>query len=205
MAADPRIEQFKKMAEADPGNELGHFSLGKTYLELGDYANALPSFRRTVELAPQNSRAYYLLALAQKGAGDRDAAVETLRKGYDVATARGDMMPRKDMAALMQTLGMEPPADAATQPAAAVSPAASTAGGPTITCSRCGQARPKMAERPFKGQLGERVWAEVCQPCWQEWIPMGTKVINELRLNFADPRAAEAYDQHMKEFLNLDQ
>ena len=33
---------------------------------------------------------------------------------------------------------------------------------------------------------------------------MGTKVINELRLNFADPRHAQLYDQHMKEFLNLE-
>ena len=30
-----RIEQFKKMAEADPTNELGHFSLGRAYLPIG--------------------------------------------------------------------------------------------------------------------------------------------------------------------------
>ncbi|HOA73198.1 MAG TPA: Fe(2+)-trafficking protein [Phycisphaerae bacterium] len=210
MADDPRIQQFKKMTEADPDNELGHFSLGKIYLEVGEYSQAVDSLRRAVELAPTNSRAYYLLALAQKGAGQRDAAIETLRKGYDVANERGDLMPRKDMVALMKTLGVEPPAEEA--PAASTSAAAASAAstpaageaGQTITCRRCGQTKPKMAERPFKGPLGERVWAEVCQTCWQEWIPMGTKVINEFRLNFADPRSAEVYDQYMKEFLNLD-
>lgn len=203
MADDPRIEQFKKMTESDPQNELGHFSLGKTYLELGDYAQASASLQRTIELSPQHSRAYYLLALAQKGANDRDAAIATVQKGYQVATERGDLMPRRDMAALMKTLGLEPPVEETPAPVAAA-PAASAAGGATITCRRCGQAKPKMAERPFKGALGERVWAEVCHSCWQEWIPMGTKVINELRLNFADPRAAETYDQYMKEFLSLE-
>jgi Fe-S cluster biosynthesis and repair protein YggX len=213
MVEDPRIEQFIKMTEADPNNELGHFSLGKAYLELGDYQRAVPPLRRTVELAPQNSRAYYLLALAQKGADDRAGAIETLWKGYDVDTSRGDLMPRKDMIALMKTLGVTPPAEDVAPPATGAAPAAVTptavAGGQgppgqTITCRHCGQVKPKMAERPFKGPLGEQVWAEVCQACWQEWIPMGTKVINELRLNFADPRAAEAYDHYMKEFLNLD-
>lgn len=209
---DARIAQFKKMTEADPNNELGHFSLGKAYLEMGDYAQAATSLQRAVELSDQNSRAYYLLAMAQKGTGDAEAARETVQKGYDVATARGDLMPRKDMVGLMQTLGMPVPADAtdAASTASAASTAASAAavaapeGADTITCRRCGQVAPKMAERPFKGPLGERVWAEVCQPCWQEWIPTGTKVINELRLNFADPKHAEAYDQYMKEFLNLE-
>ena len=201
MAEDPRIAQFRKMTESDPGNELGHFSLGKTYLEIGEYQQAVPSLRRVVELAPQNSRAYYLLALALKGSGDREAAIQTLRAGYEVATSRGDLMPRKDMVALMKTLGVTPPAEEA---APAGIPAAAVAGAESISCHRCGGTKPKMAERPFKGPLGERIWREVCQDCWREWIPMGTKVINELRLNFADPRHAETYDQYMKEFLQLD-
>jgi Fe-S cluster biosynthesis and repair protein YggX len=201
---DPRIVQFKKMTESDPDNELGHFSLGKAYLDMGDFAQAVPSLRRAVELAPQNSRAYHLLAVAQKGAQDRDGAAETLRKGYEVATARGDMMPRKDMIALMQAMGLPLPGGAEEAAGGAVENAAATASGVTITCRRCGQARPKMTERPFKGPLGERIWAEVCQGCWSQWLPMGTKVINELRLNFSDPRSGETYDQYMKEFLNLD-
>jgi len=204
MPDDARIAQFRKMTESDPENELGHFSLGKTFLEQGDYMQAVPPLRRTVELAPQNSRAYYLLALAQKGADDREGAVETLRKGYEVATARGDNMPRNDMAALMKTLGVAPPIDEPPAPPAAAGQPTRTVGGPKVTCRRCGQVKPKMSERPFKGPLGEQVWAEICQTCWQEWIPMGTKVINELRLDFADPRHAQIYDQYMREFLSLD-
>ncbi|CAA9413769.1 MAG: hypothetical protein AVDCRST_MAG64-2478, partial [uncultured Phycisphaerae bacterium] len=32
---DTRIEQFRKMASDDPGNELGHFSLGRALLDAG--------------------------------------------------------------------------------------------------------------------------------------------------------------------------
>ncbi len=46
--------------------------------------------------------------------------------------------------------------------------------------------------------------ATVCNTCWQEWVGMGTKVINELRLPMYDPVAQETYDKHMVEFLSLD-
>ena len=57
--------------------------------------------------------------------------------------------------------------------------------------------------RPFKGPLGEKILATVCQSCWKEWVGMGTKVINELRLPLSDPQAQKVFDQHMMEFLNL--
>jgi Fe-S cluster biosynthesis and repair protein YggX len=60
-----------------------------------------------------------------------------------------------------------------------------------------------MAERPFKGPLGEAVWANVCGECWREWIGMGTKVINELGLQLSSPRGQQVYDEHMREFLQL--
>ncbi len=63
-ASDPRIEQFRKMAEADPSNELGHFSLGRACLDAGDFPQAIQSFQRTLELNPNIAKAYQLLAAA---------------------------------------------------------------------------------------------------------------------------------------------
>ena len=37
---DARIEQFRNMTEADPNNELGHFSLGRAMLDSGNPAEA---------------------------------------------------------------------------------------------------------------------------------------------------------------------
>ena len=55
----------------------------------------------------------------------------------------------------------------------------------------------------FKGAKGQEIVDKICATCWREWIPMGTKVINELRLPLSDPMAQKMYDQHMMEFLNL--
>ena len=60
-----RIDQFKKMATDDPNNELGHFSLGRAYLEAGIYDNAATSFERVIEINPNpwlDNRAEFAMA-----------------------------------------------------------------------------------------------------------------------------------------------
>ena len=57
-----RIAQFRKMANDDPDNELGHYRLGQLLMEAGQYDEAAQSFRRTLELSPQFSKVYQLLA-----------------------------------------------------------------------------------------------------------------------------------------------
>lgn len=196
---DERIEQFKKMAEADPQNEMGHFSLGKAYGDAGRFAEAIAPLKRTLELNPTYSKAYQLLGEAQAKTGDKVSALRTLETGFKVADERGDRMPRDAMAALIKELGGAVPAPARRSTAAAVASAESG----DFHCSRCGRPNGRMPERPFKGELGERVWANVCQTCWREWVGMGTKVINELGLQLADPRAQRIYDENMIEFLQL--
>ena len=73
-----------------------------------------------------------------------------------------------------------------------------------FSCIRCGRPDQQIEKAPFKGALGEKVHANVCKGCWQEWIGMGTKVINEMGLSLASPEAQTAYDQQMVEFLGLD-
>ena len=47
------------------------------------------------------------------------------------------------------------------------------------------------------------IYNSTCADCWREWIGMGTKVINEMRLPLSDPQAQKIFDQQMIEFLNL--
>ena len=56
-----RIDQFRKMAEADPTNVLGHYSLGQAFLEAGQNDSAAASLERALELDPNLSRTYQLL------------------------------------------------------------------------------------------------------------------------------------------------
>lgn len=72
-------------------------------------------------------------------------------------------------------------------------------------CSRCGQKGPRLERPPIPGQTGQDVWESVCRRCWSEWQQMEVMVINELRLNFMDPGAQKVLDQHLRQFLLLDE
>ena len=191
-----RIEQFKKMASDDPNNELGHFSLGRAYLEAGIYDNAASSFQRVLEINPNMSRAYQLLGTALLRQNEKDKAVHYLTEGVKIAHERGDMMARNDIVKMLQEAG-------AAVPELKKAEADRPAGEGEVLCSRCGRIGPRLPEPPFSNALGKEIQEKTCAPCWREWIGMGTKVINEMRLPLSDPQAQKIFDQHMIEFLNL--
>ncbi|MFM8640453.1 MAG: Fe(2+)-trafficking protein [Planctomycetota bacterium] len=198
-AAD-RIAQFEKMASADPTNEMAHFSLGKAYLDSGRHAEAARSFERCVELAPDMSKAFQLAGQAMLGAGWADKAVDILNRGYETAARKGDLMPRNAIADLLRSIGREPPRLAPEVDAAAER--ARAAGG--FVCQRTGRAGTKMASAPFRGPVGQWILENISAETWKQWIGQGTKVINELRLDFSRDKDQETYDQHMREFLGID-
>ena len=105
-----RISQFRKMANDDPDNELGHFRLGQLLMEAGQQEEAVKSFRRTLELSPQFSKVYQLLAKALIDLGRRDEAATVLTEGVAIADERGDNMPRDEMAKMLVQLGKPVPA-----------------------------------------------------------------------------------------------
>jgi Fe-S cluster biosynthesis and repair protein YggX len=75
----------------------------------------------------------------------------------------------------------------------------------TVTCSRCGREAEALQKRPpLPGPFADEVLAKVCADCWLEWEKNEVMVINELRLNFMDPRSAEVLHQKLREFLRLD-
>lgn len=200
---DPRIAQFKQMAEADPTNELGHMSLGKMYLQASRFGEAAASLARVVELNPKLSKAYQLLGEAHEGAGEREKAVDLVTRGVTVADGQGDRMPRDAMAKMLVEWGAPVPAFAAASQTDAASGASKVATD-GFTCIRCSRPGGQLEKAPFKGDLGRKVFDHVCTSCWQEWIGAGTKVINELALVLSTPAGQQAYDQYMAEFLQLE-
>lgn len=72
-----------------------------------------------------------------------------------------------------------------------------------VRCQKPGDAPP--AHRiPFAPAVKEKVRASVCASCWKEWEEMEIKVINEYRLNFAEPEHRAMLKKACLEFLNLD-
>jgi Fe-S cluster biosynthesis and repair protein YggX len=195
-----RIAQFRKMATDDPDNELGHYRLGQLLLEAEQYPEAVQSFRRTLELSPQFSRVYVLLATAHLKMGQRAEAVATLKQGHGVADERGDNVPRDEMAQMLVQLGETVPA---------TTKAAGPAAGGGFRCQRPGcmwGARARQLPAPPMGDdLGRRIHETVCAECWNEWLRnFSIKVINELRLDLSTEHGQEEYDRYMHEFLGID-
>lgn len=193
-----RIEQFEKMAAADPENDMAHFSLGRAYLESGRHAEAAVSFERCIELNPVMSKAYELGGRAMIGAGWADKAVVLLMNGFETATRRGDRLPQQAIAEMLRSIGREPPV------VEAATPAQGEVGDGSFICRRTGRPGTKMARAPFRGPVGAWIHENISAETWKTWIGQGTKVINELRLDFSRDRDQETYDRHMREFLGID-
>lgn len=73
----------------------------------------------------------------------------------------------------------------------------------TVTCSRCGQTREGFETAPIGvvGPSAERLVAEICQTCWQEWLRQQTMLINHYGLNLMDPQARKFLTQNRDAFL----
>jgi Fe-S cluster biosynthesis and repair protein YggX len=194
---DERIAQFEHMAAEDPENDMAHFSLGSAYLQAGRPADAARSLERCVALNPRMSKAYQLAGEAQLAAGRKDRAAEILDRGYRVAARLRDAMPRDAIETLLRRIGREPPkvetADAATP-------------GPAgdFVCRRTGRPGTQLAEPPMRGPVGQWIRENISAETWHTWIRQGTKVINELRLDFSREDDQRTYDEHMCEFLGID-
>ena len=179
---------------------MAHFSLGKAYLDASRHAEAARSFERCVELAPDMSKAYQLGGQAMIGAEWTDRAVEFMNRGYETAARKGDLMPKNAIGELLRSIGREPPKLGAEVDAAAERLKASG----SFICQRTGRPGNKLAAPPFKGVIGQWIFENISAETWKQWIGQGTKVINELRLDFSRDKDQETYDQHMREFLGID-
>lgn len=73
-----------------------------------------------------------------------------------------------------------------------------------ITCVRCARCAPAADNVSYGGALGAEIRAKVCADCWSEWLAAEVMVINELRLDFMDPKSLEALGQQLRSFLSLD-
>ncbi len=192
-----RIAQWEKMTQDDPDNSMGWFSLGSAYREAEREEEAARCLRKAIELDPNLSRAYQLLAQVLISCGAEGPAYEVLQKGYPVAAKRGDTMPMRAMESLFKKLGKPVP-----QVEGAQAPTIEVGQGMVLD-RRTGQSGPRLPEPPMRGPIGRFIYDHYSAPTWRAWIGQGTKVINELRLDFSRQEHQDLYDQHMMEWLGF--
>jgi len=196
-AFNKRIEQWEKMAHEDPDNAMGWFSLGSAYKDAERDDEAARALRKAIELDPAYSRAYQLLGQILVRQGAEDQAKEVLTTGYTTAAEHGDVMPQRAMGSLLEKIGAPVPEVQTKQ--AAPPPV----GADQIVDRRTGKPGTKMDKPPFKGPIGRFIAENYSVETWREWISQGTKVINELRLDFSRRDHQDMYDQYMMEWLGF--
>jgi len=146
------------------------------------------------------SKAYQLGGESMIKAGWEDKAVVFLEKGYVLAASKGDRMPQQAMAKLLEGIGRKAPI---LKEEAETAERLREAGA--FVCRRTGRPGTKMTSPPMRGAIGAWIADNISQETWRQWIGQGTKVINELRLDFTRDRDQEIYDQQMREYLGIDE
>ncbi len=193
---EDRIAQFEKMCREDATNDMAHFSLGGAYNQAGRFADAAAAFTTCFELNPGFSKAYQLAGAALMASQEIERAKKVLLDGYHTAATKGDLMPKNAIAELLTQIGEPVPEIESTGPAIPEG---------SFICQVTGQPGHEMSRPPFRGPVGEWIQQHVSDETFQAWIAQGTKVINELRLDLSSDDDAEVYDQHMREYLGIDE
>lgn len=194
METNDRIEQWEKMTQEAPDG-MAWFSLGNAYQDAKRLEDATKAWRKAIEIDSKLSRAYQSLGQTLILLARPDEANQILTKGYAVAAERGDVMPQKAMGSLLQKIGKPVPQVRAAGPV--------TIAGDQVSDRRTGQPGTRLPDPPMRGPLGQFIYDHYSQETWREWIAMGTKVINELRLDFSNQEHQVVYEQHMMEWLGI--
>ncbi len=197
MNIEERIAQWQNMTQADPDNDMGWFSLGNAYKDADRLEDAQHALAKAIELNEGMSRAYQLRGQVLIQLGRNKDAQQVLTTGYVQAAQRGDVMPQKAIGSLLERIGAPVP-DVESKGSVA-----EELSGDEIIDRRTGRPDTRLPDPPMRGPLGQFIFEHYGQETWREWIGQGTKVINELRLDFSNEQHQQIYEQHMKEWLGI--
>ena len=86
--SDPREDKFKQMVQQYPDSAIGHYSLGRLYLEQRRFADAVPPLERACRLQADYAAAMVCLGDAYAGAARIDDARKTYEQAKSVALSQ---------------------------------------------------------------------------------------------------------------------
>jgi Fe-S cluster biosynthesis and repair protein YggX len=69
-----------------------------------------------------------------------------------------------------------------------------------VNCVKLGKTAEGLKAPPYPGELGKRIYLEVCAEAWQQWLKQQTMLINEYRLSPVEPRARKMLEEEMEKF-----
>lgn len=69
-----------------------------------------------------------------------------------------------------------------------------------VHCVKLGREAEGLKMPPYPGELGKRIFAQVSQQAWQDWLQHQTMLINEYRLTPVEPKARQFLETEMEKF-----
>ena len=73
----------------------------------------------------------------------------------------------------------------------------------SFVCGKTGEPGTQMGRPPFRGPIGEWIRDTISKQTFDAWIALGTKIINELRLDLSNDEHEVVYDYGMRRYLGL--
>jgi Fe-S cluster biosynthesis and repair protein YggX len=67
-----------------------------------------------------------------------------------------------------------------------------------VHCVKFGPGAEGLDHPPYPGELGKRIYENVSKAAWRDWLERQKTLINENRLNLADPKARQYLAQQME-------
>ncbi len=69
-----------------------------------------------------------------------------------------------------------------------------------VNCSLLGQELPGLTFQTYPGELGKRIFENISQQAWQQWLAHQTILINEHRLSPIEPAHRKFLEQEMEKY-----
>jgi len=69
-----------------------------------------------------------------------------------------------------------------------------------VFCAKLKQELPGLAEPPFDTELGKRIYEQISQQAWNQWMDRCRMLLNEYRLNPARKQDQEVIVHQMEQF-----
>jgi Fe-S cluster biosynthesis and repair protein YggX len=69
-----------------------------------------------------------------------------------------------------------------------------------VKCVKLGKEAEGLKMPPYPGELGKRIFENVSQEAWKQWLGHQTMLINEYRLTPFEPKARQFLEQEMEKF-----
>lgn len=101
-----REGMFKQVLEIDEEDTVALYGLADIAFYREEYKSAVDNLEKVVKLDEKYSVAYLLLGKSLEATGNLERAMQVYKKGIDVASKRGDMMPANEMQSRLNQLVM---------------------------------------------------------------------------------------------------